>query len=300
VISDNDSNQSNNHVKEEKHTRLLLVSLIILICVIALFEFEYMGNSTKTLDTELMAETDSSEGLDESVDSIADRPLIQTTSSKDEYQGLLHLGLLQTDTLYEENVERAIEAVKPCIVMIDTGEYYGSGIIIAMEDDAVYVVSNKHLLNRSDKPAVTFSNKKMAVGTLLGCSDEYDIGVVKVDIFGMLYSDWAQIRYANVNEVYFEDLKAGDMMFLVGSTDGVAQDVYQGTVLNPSEFFAEFSSYMIHNNCYGKKGMSGGGTFDAYGYLIGMTTGGLEDESASLPLDIILQEYTNIIGRQGE
>ena len=56
---------------------------------------------------------------------------------------------------------------------------------------------------------------------------------------------------------------------------------------------------MIYNYCKAKGGMSGGGTFDEHGHYIGMVTGGYDDETASLPLSIILEERDRLFGTNG-
>ena len=54
--------------------------------------------------------------------------------------------------------------------------------------------------------------------------------------------------------------------------------------------------YMIYNYCKAKAGMSGGGTYDEHGHCIGMITGGLADETASLPMQSIREEWERYAG----
>ena len=57
---------------------------------------------------------------------------------------------------------------------------------------------------------------------------------------------------------------------------------------------------MVYGRCYAKAGMSGGGTFDAEGRLIGMTTAGtIEDEFASVPVRHIMAAYEEITDENG-
>ena len=42
--------------------------------------------------------------------------------------------------------------------------------------------------------------------------------------------------------------------------------------------------------------MSGGGTYDEHGHCIGMITGGLADETASLPMKSIREEWERYAG----
>ena len=80
----------------------------------------------------------------------------------------------------------------------------------------------------------------------------------------------------------------------MGSTDGVACNIYEGMVADPWYYFDEFGSYMIYNYCKAKAGMSGGGTYDEHGHCVGMITGGHDEETASLPVQNILEEWNKL------
>jgi hypothetical protein len=54
---------------------------------------------------------------------------------------------------------------------------------------------------------------------------------------------------------------------------------------------------MLYGHGFAKAGMSGGGTFDGYGHLIGMICGGTQqNETASVPLPSIIAAYKEIMG----
>ena len=58
-----------------------------------------------------------------------------------------------------------------------------------------------------------------------------------------------------------------------------------------------FEKEMLYGHGFAKAGMSGGGTFDSYGHLIGMTAGGTQqNETASVPLPSILSAYEEVTG----
>lgn len=222
------------------------------------------------------------------------RRLIQTMSEQDEYEGLLHLGMLETPILAEEDIAAAYENVKPCIVKMNIGNLYGSGVILKLQEDVVTIVSCRHLLEYADASGaieVSFTDGYQVIGKVTFTSEQYDIGFAEVQVSEIPIWTLKKLRQAVASKEAFQNVIAGTEMFHAGSTDGVGATMYGGVVADPWQFFPEFNSFMMHNYCNGKPGMSGGGTFDAYGNFIGMISGGLGEETASLPLSVILEEF---------
>lgn len=217
--------------------------------------------------------------------------LIQTMSEQDEYEGLLQLGLLVTPVLKEENPQKAYEMVIPSVVKLSTDSLYGSGVIFSMTEDKIIMVSCAHLLLYADEIKVEFFNNRQAEGTVVYLSQQYDLGFVEIptgEVDLATLKELRQVRRDMWGEI---EVVAGTQMFQVGSADGPAKTMYEGFVADPWRYFPEFNSYMINNNCLGRPGMSGGGTFDGYGNYIGMISGGLGEQTASLPLLLITEEY---------
>lgn len=217
--------------------------------------------------------------------------LIQTMSEQDEYEGLLQLGLLVTPVLKEENPQKAYEMVIPSVVKLSTDSLYGSGVIFSMTEDKIIMVSCAHLLLYADEIKVEFFNNRQAEGTVVYLSQQYDLGFVEIptgEVDLATLKELRQVRRDMWGEI---EVVAGTQMFQVGSADGPAKTMYEGFVADPWRYFSEFNSYMINNNCLGRPGMSGGGTFDGYGNYIGMISGGLGEQTASLPLMLIIEEY---------
>lgn len=226
---------------------------------------------------------------------IANRPLLQATGPEDEFLGLVHLGLLETKVNETGILSQSIQNVLPSVVQIGVGAYWGSGVILKIEDDSVILASSRHLLGHQDYSYIRFYNGQQASGRLIGLSAEYDVGFVQANIGDWDYDSRMELQQVAVDAAASDALRSGDEMFLVGSTDGVACNIYEGEVADPWYYFEEFGSYMIYNYCKGKEGMSGGGTYDAQGHFIGLITGGLGDETASLPVSLLQKEYEKLI-----
>lgn len=225
--------------------------------------------------------------------------LIQTVTEQDIYEGMLALGYLETPVLEKEDCESAYENVKDCVVRIQMGNAHGSGIIWELSPEMVVIATNKHVLDywRDENSLVHFPQGFDVDAKILGTSEQLDVGFIAVNCGQFSYEELEKIRYARVDEDVFESLGHGTEMFLVdaGSMEDEAQ-YYVGTVEDPYRYIEDFDAYMLYGYSFAKAGMSGGGTFDGRGFLIGMTTGGtLQNETASVPLPDIIAAYEEVL-----
>lgn len=253
-------------------------------------------------------------------------PLIQATNVVEEYEALVRLGFFNTGewgspacgqagiTKYEYETEQesgykteaqqllsrlanetAYEKACAAVVQINMGTYYGSGVLWDIREDHLVIASNTHLLKEAEQGEVTFRSGTRAEGTVVGISDTRDIGFMEVPLLNLGREDWMLLRFADKNLKNYDSLQAGDALFVVGSATGAGQDYYEGTIGNVSYYFPEFGSDMLYGYCKAIPGMSGGGTFDKAGHFIGMLTAGTkEEEIASLPVEIVAEEYQKI------
>lgn len=244
-------------------------------------------------------------------------PLIQTTDVREEYEALFHLGFLDTEEwksasfLQEENIaavseyawfmellgrESAYEKARSSVVQIRIGSYYGSGVLWDIREERLMIVSNAHLLKEGKQGQITFRTGVSIEGTVTGISDTRDIGFLEVPLGELEREDWFFLRFAGKDLENYSTLLPGDDIFVIGSASGAGEDYYEGTIGNVSYYFPEFQSDMLYGYCEAMPGMSGGGTFDKEGNFIGMLTAGTEEnEIASLPVGIMLEEYERIV-----
>lgn len=223
--------------------------------------------------------------------------LIQTVTDKDIYEGMLALGMSECSVLSEENAEEAYEIVKDCVVKVNMGNAYGSGVIWQMTSDEVIIATNRHVLDYWDEKVsyIHFPQGYYAKAELLGVSDEYDVGFLAVDVEELGYEALDQLRYVSRNMEEYEQLMPDDAIFYVGAQEGDTAGFFLGSVGDMWRYIEEFEAYMIYGYGYARAGMSGGGTFDAKGNFVGMISGGTaESETASVPLISIEAAYAEI------
>ncbi len=227
--------------------------------------------------------------------------LIQTVNDQDIYEGLVALGLLECDTLKEEDLLEAYEMVKDCVVRVNMGNAYGSGVIWHFTNDSVIIATNKHVLEYWDDMLgfLYFSKGYFVNARVLGTSDVYDVGFLVVDREEIGYEALESLRHVSIDADIYENLSAGDAMFCVGAGREIGDAEYhEGTVENKMKYIEEFNNEMLYGYSYARAGMSGGGVFDGYGHFIGMLTGGTQrNEIAAVPLPTVEQAWEEVLER---
>ncbi|MDE6845353.1 MAG: serine protease [Lachnospiraceae bacterium] len=230
--------------------------------------------------------------------------LIQTVTEQDVFEGMLALDLFKTPVLETEDCAKAYENVKSCVVRIQMGNAHGSGIIWEITPEKIVVATNKHVLEywRDEDSYVYFEQGHYADAAILGVSDQYDVGFLAIDTYQFSYEDIEKFRTARINEEIYEKLRLGDEMFSVDSaSDTEEAEYFEATVGDTHMYIEYFDAYMLYGYGFAKEGMSGGGTFDGRGYLIGMTTGGTYwNETAGVPLPDIVEAYEEIVQMKSE
>ena len=235
------------------------------------------------------------------------RCLIQATSLEEDYRGAAKLGLLVTRRAVGGEVEEAFENVLCSCVRVKVEGHYGSGSIYKMLEDEVIIVTNRHVLQYWNEDSyVTFFNGRAAEGTLIGVSEEADLGFIGIPTAGFTYEElltYRNIRVAQMleNEIASEKVPAeGSELFMVDIASKWNTPVMmEGQLISPLMYLEDFQTEMLYAKGEAISGMSGGGVFDAYGNYLGMLTGAtLQNELAAVPAETITKEDENIISNK--
>lgn len=235
------------------------------------------------------------------------RCLIQATSLEEDYRGAAKLGLLVTRRAAGGEVEEAFENVLCSCVRVKVEGHYGSGSIYKMLEDEVIIVTNRHVLQYWNEDSyVTFFNGRAAGGTLLGVSEEADLGFIRIPTAGFTYEELLIFRNIRIpqnpeNETASENVPAeGSELFMVDIASKWNTPVMmEGQLISPFIYLEDFQTEMLYAKGEAIPGMSGGGVFDAYGNYLGMLTGAtLQNELAAVPAETITKEYENIISNK--
>lgn len=227
--------------------------------------------------------------------------------------GLGMAGETKYDT--EEMIMQIVyQLARRSIVKVTVKDAAGSGIIWKIDDEIV-IASNRHLLMRDIKAMVTFGGKETVPAEVLGYSQQYDIGFIRIGKEHVTDSILRDI-YEAVPVLYETEPEEARISF--GQSYSGKRILQAGAVLEKKDanfsigsikdlrFVPLFNTNVLETECYAKAGMSGGGVFDETGRFLGMISGGDVPEDAqvkeaeltySIPPALIASEYENILNQ---
>lgn len=234
-------------------------------------------------------------------------PLIQATTLEGDYRTMARLGLAATSCSEQRDLRQAYENVLCSCVRIQIGEHYGSGSIYRMLEDEIIIVTNRHVLQYWSKDCfVTFFNGAVTTGTLIGVSDEADLGFISIPTSAFTYQELLSFKNVRVpvklpldswHKEDTESISERDKIFFIDiASDWRSPVCIEGEVIAPFMFLEEFQMEMLYGKGNAVPGMSGSGVFDRYGNYVGMITGGtLQGEIAAVPVEVIEEEFKKVI-----
>jgi serine protease Do len=165
----------------------------------------------------------------------------------------------------------------------------GSGFTIS--DDG-YVISNYHVVKDADEIIVRLSDRREFIATIVGTDPRSDIAVLKVKNDSPLPS----LKLGKSSE-----LEVGEWVLAIGSPFGFDHSVTAGIVSAkgrslPNENYVPFIQTDVAIN----PGNSGGPLFNLDGEVVGVNsqiysrTGGFMGLSFAIPIDVVMNVYTQI------
>lgn len=202
------------------------------------------------------------------------------------------------------------QLAKRSIVKVIVGDAAGSGTIWKIEDGIV-IVSNRHLLMKDVTAEIGFGNGETAIADVIGYSQQYDIGFVKIqegavtdNVMRDIYEAVPLLYETESEEAYSEKrvLQVGAVM------DKNTSNISTGNIVGLT-FVPLFNTKVLVTECFSRAGMSGGGVFDDGGHFLGMISGGEVPEDAekreaaitySIPSALIASEYEAVSSRMAQ
>lgn len=177
------------------------------------------------------------------------------------------------------------------MVQLTAGQYMGSGVICGEEEDCLVIVTAAHVLaDAAGGVQVTFVDDRTVDTEIFSISEQTDLAVVRVPLEEIPDDRLGKYLTANLDKSSYEQLQAQDGCIVMGCKSGVAEEAYEGIVLDPWIYMEDYGQHMIWVSAYGKSGMSGGGLFDRRGHLLGILSGRSEDDEwAVVPLALVFQ-----------
>lgn len=215
--------------------------------------------------------------------------------------------LYDAGVMEEDDLEEALNYMRPALVQLyherDNGYSAGSGYIIEITEDTVYICSNRHVAEKYDSWDVFFYDGTRVPGEHLGSSESYDVGVVTVRLEDIPKELQERLMTVHIDKSYWNRLD--DQMVELGlervDREGGILHVTTGNLIKVKQLF-EWYDRKEHTEVTVEleHGDSGSAIFDGRGNLISMAYAYSTDPIRywCIPLDGILECYEEITGRK--
>lgn len=194
------------------------------------------------------------------------------------------------------DVSGVVKSVMPSIVAITnigTVEYQswfgqtqtyesescGSGIIVAQDDNYLYIVSNNHVVSGADTLTVQFSDNSTVSAEVQGTAASKDLAVIRVAVSSIEESTLSEIKMATLGDS--SQLAVGEPAIAIGNALGYGQSVTTGcisalgrsvTVTDQSTRTTVVNNNLIQTDAAINPGNSGGALLNAKGEVIGINS----------------------------
>lgn len=207
----------------------------------------------------------------------------------------------------DDDLEAALEYMRPALVQLyhekDNGYSAGSGYIMEITEDTIYICSNRHVAEKYENWDVFFFDGTKVTGEHLGSSEGYDVGVVTVEREDIPRELQDQLMTVHIDKSYWNRLD--DQALELGlervDREGGILHVTTGSLIKVKQLF-EWYDGKDHTEVTVEleHGDSGSAILDGYGNLISMAYAYSTDPVRywCVPLDAILECYEEITGRQ--
>ncbi len=158
----------------------------------------------------------------------------------------------------------------------------GSGVIIAQDDDYIYIATNNHVVSGARQLTVTFSDETAIEGELQGTDADSDLAVVRVKVADISADTLAKIRVATLGSS--DDVKVGESAIVIGNALGYGQSVTTGVISALSrevklqaEDGTPITNKLIQTDAAVNPGNSGGALLNMKGEVIGIVSAKYSD-----------------------
>ena len=209
--------------------------------------------------------------------------------------------------LEEEDLEAALDYMRPALVQLyhekDNGYSAGSGYVMEITEDTIYICSNRHVAEKYDNWDVYFYDGTKVEGEHLGSSEKYDVGVVTVKREDIPQELQDRLITVHIDRSYWGGLddQAVELGLERVDREGGILHVTIGSLVKVKQRF-EWEGRKDHTEVTVvlEHGDSGSAILDGHGNLISMAYAYSTEPTRywCIPLDAILECYEEITGRK--
>ena len=188
---------------------------------------------------------------------------------------------LYTAGVGQLELQSQAEYLLPTIVHISdlnntrTSGWYGSGFIIDMDEEYVYVASNEHVLKHAkDTTDIFFFDGTKAGCEVVGLHEERDIAIARVNVRDIAPETFDQLMCVHISKQRNKEIEAGEEAFLFMEVIGEKGYKYtregESTGIVPTPHYVDYPT--LRYTVKSVHGNSGSAVFDEEGYLVTMAS----------------------------
>jgi len=178
----------------------------------------------------------------------------------------------------------------------------GSGIIYALRDNDLLIITNYHVIEDANSVEVTFHDGNTLEANIIGFDSKMDLAVLSISINVLDNSDIKDITVATFGDS--NQLEVGELAVAIGNPLGkqFSSTVTAGVIsaINRQLTIDGSNLSLLQTDAAINPGNSGGALVNSKGEVIGVNTAKYVDESVegmgfSIPIHIALPVISNII-----
>lgn len=205
------------------------------------------------------------------------------------------------------DIDETLDYMRPALVQlyhgVGRGGYSaGSGYIMEITEDQIYICSNEHVVGKYEDWDIYFYDGTVVRGKIVGTSQDYDVGVVAARLEDVPPKLLGELMTVHIDRTYWEGLDQQGIDVALERVDrkggvlhtskGKLIKVKQDFEWNSRAYHTEVTLELVH-------GDSGSAVLDGYGNLICMAYAYSTDPTRywCVPLDGLLECYQEITGR---
>ena len=180
----------------------------------------------------------------------------------------------------------------------------GTGVIVAENDDTIYIATNNHVIKGATQISVGFADESVVSGQIVGTDTDNDLAVVAVSKSDLSDSTKSQISVIKIGDS--DQIALGDQVVAIGNALGYGQSVTSGYIsaLNRDLQLSDGqnvynSTGLIQTDAAINAGNSGGALLNMNGELIGINEAKGSSTSSGATVDNMAKAISilqNIIG----
>ena len=179
----------------------------------------------------------------------------------------------------------------------------GSGVLIQKTDEALYIVTNYHVVTGATTLSAAFDDGESYEAEIVGGDEANDIAVIRVPLSAVSSSTLASVQVAAVGDS--GDLRVGEQVVAIGNALGYGQSVTTGVVSALDRQLASSdgsTGTYIQTDAAINPGNSGGALVNMSGEVIGINTAKLastevEGMCYAIPMARVAEIVSGILGQ---